>query len=537
MKKLNIRITTVLFTLLIVMVSCTDLSENPYGEITQKNFNPTQKDIPRLVAPIYTPLRGFMACCYGFVTMQASASDEFLTPGRPNGWGGPYIPYHRFKWNPNHPYVTANWSTFYDGINAANRVLYQIQSGLVKPSSDKAKASLVAEIRAARAFYYYLLMDNYGNVPLVTDFQAKGLPSQSSRKEIYNFVVSELKDAIPDLPEAADQSTYGRMNKWAAKTVLADVYLNATVYLDDTPNTVENTGSPQWDKVIKQTNDIINSGKYHLTSDYHQNFSRDNQNSKEIIFAVPYDEVNAPGNTMHMRVLAPVQQQIYDMKAQPWGGSAAVPQFINSYNSNDKRLEDTWAGGPQVNSAGDTLINFKNDLDNIEQADFDQGWRLTKYEIYQGMTASSDVDLPFYRYADVLMMKAEALLRTGRASEAAQIVTKVRQRDFDDPSKATVTGAELQQGSDYNYGYWENGQVTNAQGGGDIKYGRFLDELGWEFAVEGHRRQDLIRFGVFSTKSWFNKKASVSRPCESVFPIPYPALNSNKNLKQHPCYQ
>lgn len=95
-------------------------------------------------------------------------------------------------------------------------------------------------------------------------------------------------------------------------------------------------------------------------------------------------------------------------------------------------------------------------------------------------------------------MKAEALLRTGRASEAAALVTQVRERAFDDPSEAQVSGAELRQGSTINYGYRRDGEVVDPEGGDDIRYGRFLDELGWEFALEGHRRQDLIRFETTS---------------------------------------
>src|SRR5690606_32514508 len=112
------------------------------------------------------------------------------------------------------------------------------------------------------------------------------------------------------------------------------------------------------------------------------------------------------------------------------------------------------------------------------------------------------------RYADVLMMKAEALLRTGRGHEAAVLVSDVRERAFKTtPEKATVNGVDLLKGSAYNYGWQEkDGTVNGTNGGADIPFGRFLDELGWEFTGEAHRRQDIIRFGVFQTKSWFNHR-------------------------------
>jgi hypothetical protein len=120
----------------------------------------------------------------------------------------------------------------------------------------------------------------------------------------------------------------------------------------------------------------------------------------------------------------------------------------------------------------------------------------------------------------------------------------VRQRAFanTDPSKATVTGAELLEGSAYNYGWSDtDGVVKDApggtptfNGGADIQYGRFLDELGWEFAVEGHRRTDLIRFGVFTKKTWFNH--TPNGDFRTIFAIPDYAMSTNSKLTQNPGY-
>jgi hypothetical protein len=141
-------------------------------------------------------------------------------------------------------------------------------------------------------------------------------------------------------------------------------------------------------------------------------------------------------------------------------------------------------------------------------------------------------------------MKAEALLRTGHEDEAATIVTDVRQRAFanTDPAKATVTGDQLLEGSSYNYGWSDTdgivkdhaGGTATFNGGADIQYGRFLDELGWEFAIEGHRRTNLIRFGVFTTKTWFNH--TPNGDYRSLFAIPQDARATNPNLEQNPGY-
>jgi hypothetical protein len=508
-------------------IGCTDLSQNPKSEITQENFQPTEKDVPNLIAPVYTPLRSFMACCYSYIGMQDEAGDMAIKPTRPNGWGGPYLPYHRHEWDASHPYA-GNYGTFFDGVNAANRVIFQIESGTV-PIEDPLRTQVLAELKVARAFYYSLLLDNFGNVPIVTDFNVEEPPEQSTRQEVYDFVVQELTNNIPNLVEATDQSTYGRFNKWAGKMVLAEVYLNAEVY----------TGQAQWQKVIETTNEIIDSGEFILEPNYKDNFKRATQTSSdEIIFAIPYDEVQGPGNTFHMQSLTPEIQQAFGMQATPWGGGAAQPQFARSYDEDDKRLEDTWINGTLRGPQGDSLAFYTQNIPRIDNTQFKHGWRIGKYEVYEGMSADSDVDMPFYRYAETLMMKAEALLRTGSAAQAAEIVTQVRARSFDDMSEARVTADELKQSSTINWGYWlpEGGVEPGSDTGPEIQYGRFLDELGWEFAMEGHRRQDMIRFGAFTTKTWMNHRSSTSGPNKILFPLPQSALETNPNLEQNPGY-
>jgi len=517
---------------------CTDLVENPTSEITEENFEPSERDIPNLVAPVYTPLRSFMSCCYPYVGMQDESADVSVKPLRPGGtWGGPYLPWHRHNWAPNHFYVgnfdrTGNWEVFFNGINAANRVLSQVESGEI-PIEGEPRAKLVAELKVARAFYYMLLMDNFGNVPIVTSFDTEEPPEQSSRQEVYDFVVQQLTDNIPNLSETVDQSTYGRFNKWAGKMVLAEVYLNAGVYRGDVRD-VDAGQNGEWEKVIQVTNDIINTGRYQLEPDYRASFVRENQSSDEIIFAIPYDEVQAGGNTMHMSNLTSEARQAFDMRASPWGGASGQPQFTGSYDEKDQRLEDSWITGTLRGPQGDSVTTYRRNIPRLTDTEYTDGYKSEKYEIYEGLQVSSDVDMPFYRYAETLLMKAEALLRTGRGDQAAEIVTQVRERSFEDPADATVTASELKQPSVVNWGIWLDGEVVEPDTGPEIKYGRFMDELGWEFAMEGHRRQDMIRFGAFTTKSWFRHEASESY--KRLFPIPIVALDTNPNVNQNPGY-
>jgi hypothetical protein len=239
-----------------------------------------------------------------------------------------------------------------------------------------------------------------------------------------------------------------------------------------------------------------------------------------------------------MKTLRPVMQAVFQLQAQPWGGDCSVPQFIHTYNPNDGRLQDTWYMGPQVTPQGDTVITLIDSLINIDQAGgnpFSFGYAIGKYQVAPGATSNASNDFPVFRYADIFMMKAECLLRTGQPDEAATLVTEVRQRAFkNNPALATVSGAQLALGSSYDYGYVQDGKIVTDEGGGDVKYGRFLDELGWEFAAEAHRRQDIIRFDVYSTKMWFQHKPVGTYT--QLFPIAADVLATNPNLKQNPGY-
>lgn len=523
---------------LILLASCTDLSENVYDQITEENFNPTSDDIGSLVAPAYSPLRGMKLGWYNFFDLQGESSDEMVTPVRPNGWydGGTYIRMHKHEWDRFQGQPSSIYNQSFSGINAANRVIFQIESETVV--MEEGREELLAELRGLRAYYYWILLDNFGNVPIVTDFSDESLPEQSTRQQVYDFVVNELTEIMPNLREETGDATYGRFTAWAAKSLLARTYLNAEVY----------TGTEQWDEVINVTDDIITNSPFELAPTYKENFSLTNHNSPEMIWAVPYDEVLGTGNQYHMKSFPPIMQRIFGMEAQPWGGNAALPQFIDTYDEEDGRLDDTWLIGSYDDpDTGEELVEFVNYLETTESGvpqPFDWGYSPAKFEVpVPGAQVDISTDYPIFRYAEILLMNAEAHLRTGNAGEAASIVNQVRARNFD-PYNADkqVTADDLLGGSKYPYGFVEDGEIAEYEGGDDIEYGGFLDELGYEFAAEAHRRTQIIRFKtnsgepVFTEKSWFKHRATNS-PHLIIFPLNDGVLNTNSNLQQNPGYE
>ncbi len=525
-------------------VSCTKLDSKDNATTIASQFNPGPADVAALVGVPYTNWRtlelGRSANAI-WRTNEISA-DETVIPERPNGWvdGGIYQRMHYHIWTPDEDNCYQIWTNAYAGITNCNRVLFQIDSSLI-PVPAATKAQVVAELKTLRASFYYALCDFFGNVPIVTDFNlpAKFVPTQSTRAQVYAFIISELTTNVPLLSTVADGTTYGRFNKWAGEALLAKMYLNAGVY----------TGTPDWADCITACDQVINSGLYSLESVQSNVFATQNQNSKEIVFSIPFDNVyTADGSTawtLHMETLEPENQATYNFQNSPWGGICGIPQFINTFDPEDSRLTNNWIQGQQYTASGSVLmgqlgaytgkpLNYINVLPGVDSSEEVHGFRLGKYQIAPGELVGMSNDFPLFRYADVLMMKAEAALRNNDATTAATLVTQVRQRDFTvDPAKATVTGAQLSQPTSYSYGL-RNHNTTTYDVVSDIQYGRMLDELGWEFAQEGRRRQDLIRFGVFTTKSWLSH--SPNGAYRTLLPIPTTALQTNGNLKQNPGY-
>jgi len=525
-------------------LSCTKLEDRSYNSIIAEQFKPSGDDLAALLGSAYVPWRQTLLLWNGVARAQMLPSDQDVIPARPNGWvdGGIYKRMHQHKWTSEEDVCIQAWERTYVGVNACNRVLYQIESGAIEiPDNSE---SVIAELKVLRASYYYILVDLFGNVPVVTRFDVPDgfLPEQSSRREVYEFIISEITENLPQLSESNSGEYYGRFNKWAACCLLAKMYLNAQVFSDG--------AYTEWDKCVEACNQVINSNRYLLEAEQKQVFVTNNENSKEIIMGLAFDETYVTdwnAFDFHMYTLQPANQATYNLQASPWGGVCCIPQYIDTFDPDDERLAANFIKGQQYDVSGNPLnctmgamtgqpLAYVNEVPSIDESQEIHGYRWGKFEYAVGITNRLSNDWPLFRYADVLLMKAEALLRSGKADEAAELVTQVRQRNFTaNPQKAVVTGSDLQKGSCYDYGRRDNLVAPVHTGGGSITYGRMLDELGWEFSQEGRRRQDMVRFNAFTTMAWFSHDADADNHC-NLYPIPQKQLLSNGNLKQNPGY-
>ena len=534
MKRYKISVLAFSALTLLGFSSCFNLDESVYSEVTESTFTPTDQDVASLMASAYSPLTYIMDW-QGLFDAQEESGDVIITPTRPNGWddGGTYRRMHQHEWNSEQWQCENAYDTPYGAINNANRILSQIESNELQ--TGDLKESTIAELRAIRAVWYMMLLDTHGNVPIVTKFDDE-VPVQATRQQVFEFVVNELKEVIPLLSEEVNAATYGRLTKWGALTALARVYLNGKVY----------TGKEYWKECLECCEQIIKSKKFSLATSYKAIFAYDNGSScPEIIFAVPYDSKFKGFHMQHKWFPSTAKLVFGNSSDYFWGGSCANPQFINAYQEGDKRLEDTWLMGEQRSADGKLIWTCKNYLpsltcikDGQNYTSVDYGYRVWKYgNDPQTTNGGWSNDFPFFRYAEVLLDKAECLLRLGQTKEeAARIVTELRKRDFDDAAKATVTVTDLEGDTRIKYGTldWDN----NIDDPGDqtpVLLGGLYDEWGFEFACEAQRRTQMIRFGTYSTKNWFNHVA-VKDGHTAIFPIPLSALETNGKLNQNPGY-
>ncbi len=469
--------------------SCTDLEEKSFDTILAEDFLKTDDQIASVVGKSYGGLRGIT---WDWFNPQEATSDELIVPTRGGDWfdGGDWLAYSRHTYTPTHGPTNGMWGFIFNNISSINETIPIVETNV----------KAVSELRAIRAIYYYMGISAFGNIPTPTK-RGETL-TQKSRAEVYAFIEKELLESIPNLPTDV---VYSKMNQNVANMLLAKLYLNAKVF----------KGTAEWQKAFDTIDKVIKSNKYSLETNQLANFTAANSSSKENIFAIPFDgKLGADGMNFHMRTLHYANQLTYNIKDSPWNGFCTLADFYNSFEDADLRKK-MWITGQQFSASGAKLKDAKgNDLvfkidwdkDQMTDADADYqiaGARAQKYEIQKDLPrAQQDNDYVFFRLADAHLMRAEANLWLGKKADALADVNVLRKR-------AGV--AEFK----------------------DLTAETLLAERGREMAWEGWRREDMIRFGTFSTTRKFMKVTDKSR---ELFPIPQPRLDSNPLLKQNPGY-
>ena len=486
--------------------SCTKLDENLNGQIG--NTGVSAGNVSSLLNASYTSMRNPFQGPYGWWALQEFPSDEAIAPTRAGDWddNGQWRALHLHRWAPDHLRIN---SVFRD----LNSVSY-VTTNLLQFNPTTLQA---AQARFLRAFAQFAILDGWGQVPYREPGEDVTLPAKArNATEQIAYLISEINAVINDLPDGpTDLAT-----KDAAKVLLMKCYLNKGAFLNRTAPTFDAT---EMAEVIKLADQIISSNKYTLATNYFANFAPTNdQLSKELIFTAKNVGGTDAGGVNGMWIAG----LHYNQNPGGNNGFATLSDFYDKFEASDTRRGGPYPGistvsgvnvgfliGQQFNQTGTPLKDrngqnliftpevsiIERDRNHLEVA----GIRVIKYPIDYGNLANglAENDWVYYRYSDVLLMKAEALLRTSQNGPALALVNSLR----------TVRGAS----------------VLPA-----LTLDILLDERGREFYWEGVRRQDLIRFGKF-LEIWQEKPSD--DPKYLLFPIPDNQLG-NPNLVQNPGY-
>ncbi len=517
------------------------LDENPEDKLTDNEAfkNPTLIYL-NTVANIYSEVgadggwgNGLGGNDRNIYDMNTMSADEAITPKRGSDWydGGLWLGLYEHEWTRSTGIFNDTWEYLYRVIGKCNLSYEKLAEIQKKEPNNEYIPNFMAEVEALRAMYYYYLLDNYARVPIVT---SSTIPMdkvvQSKRSEVYKFVVDELQKAIPFLSSeksAAPGEYYGRMTKSVAYFLLAKLALNTQVYTDDnwaehsapagtTNFTIDGKTMTCWEATIKYA-DLIEAEGYDLNKNFRDNFSpKNDQNPIENIFVIPMNPTIYKARNMYI-----VRSWNYN-HAKAWGFSAwnglsATKDVLRIFEYNkstqDPRFEMSFFAGKVKGPKGEYVKDGDKDLEYLaEKIDLDlsakpeektAGARWAKYEMDPNFLDDGkgiNNDYVLFRFADVLLMKAEAMVRNGQNGDA--VMKRVRDRVGAPARSATL--------------------------------GNILDERMMELSWENVRRQDLVRFGKYIEPNMLRKKKS--EPYRIVFPIPETALNKNKNLTTNPGY-
>ena len=545
-----------LFLLLAALFMTSCLDEHPKDQLDEDAIYGSASDIyVNAVASLYNYIgganesEGIQGTCRGIYDYNTLTTDEAMIPIRGGDWydGGLWNAMYQHRWTADDQSLYDTWKYIYKVIVLANKSLDIIssKSGLLSAAQQQ---EYRAEVRAIRAMFYYYAMDMFGRVPLVlsTDEQRYSslFQGQTDRSSIFHFVFQELQQVLPSLPDQhsnKEGNYYGRITQPVVNFLLAKLALNAEIYMYDdwtqgyanrpkgsdirfsvpAADASSHDGAKElnaWETCIYYCDKLAEEG-YVLESDDAFNFSTHNETSKENIFTIPMDK-NIYTNQFHYLFRS---YHYTHGGALGWGSENGTCATISTMKANhygeadeDARCKMNFVAGVVKVDGHELLMDNGKQLEyqpfevaqNLTKSKFIKtaGARMAKYEVdrtsyMDGKLQSNDIVL--FRYADALLMKAEAKVRNGENGD--EELNRIRARVGMPYRKATLDN--------------------------------ILEERLLELVWEGWRRQDLIRFGKFTgAYDLRTPLQGESSGYTTVFPIPQKCIDLNSELVQNKGY-
>jgi len=452
----------------------------------------------------YNDLRSYSVHVDGFVAATSIRSDDADKGSTPGDGGADLISYESFPVLPGSGRANSLWTGFYGLINKCNTTLYQIGTNTAIVASDEIKIQTQAEARFMRGYSYFMLVRLFGRVPLIDTFfqdpAAQNNIAQSSPAAIYSFIENDLNFAASNLPLSWDKKFVGRGTKGAANGILAKVYLT----------------QKKWAQAMATANLVISSGQYNLSTPYARIFSEEGENSSESVF-----EVQATANPNNKNELGIQYTSIQGVRGSGiwnlgWGWNSPSTILEAAYEPGDPRRirtilytsTDTTQG---ITVYGETTpVGLPNPRYN-HKVHTNPSVRATVGDNFGWW-----MNVRILRYADVVLMYAEAANELGNITEALDKLEMVRFRARAGSTtilpKITITNQSL---------------LRDA-----IRHERRI-----ELAMEHDRFFDLVRWGTAGDAMQAAGKINFSNSRDVLLPIPQTQIDlSNKVLTQNPGY-
>lgn len=493
----------------VLLPGCTNLDEETFGSLSPDTYYNNEAEALSSVVGVYQSLSQ-VAHIGDPWRIAEFGTDEFIVPGRASGgwFDQNNIDIIKHVVAPTNATCGRAWKNIFQEIGTANAVLESLKAS---PNSANLKA-LIAETRALRAYGYFYAMDFWGNVPLVTvaRIDPNNLPGTTPRAEIFKFVETELLESVEDLPSVTTvtrASYYPRFTKEAIYGLLATMYLNAQVY----------TGTPKWTEAVAMCDKVITTNKFSLEATVLDNFKSTNkQNFKEVISSFSVSPSNNAGsNQFILYAQNGLDKLRYNLPFTPANGYSTYQEALDRYQNQDVR-KFLLQYGPQYYLDGTTPLAYPDGtqlniiaVKDLISAEDNEGYKVLKYTPVGTSWSGSngDNDLVLMRYADILLIKAEALFRGGTTTIAdtpLNLINIVRGRS----NASLLTTVTLK---------------------------NIEDERARELIWEGHRRRDMIRFGTYFTGTWAFKTTPTAT-FRGLYPIPQEQRTANPKLVQNDGY-
>ncbi|MDR0995499.1 MAG: RagB/SusD family nutrient uptake outer membrane protein [Tannerella sp.] len=501
--------------------ACTDLDEDVYDSLPADNFGNTMVEVNALMGTTYNTLKTYWSS--NFMYLSECGGSMAVTPTRQGGdWydGGQYREFYVHSWTSQTNMIKSSWSAASTAIGTCNATIEVLQNSTLL--SDAEKTEDVASMRGLRDFWLYVMLDNWGNVPLVTSYEDKELPKCASRQEVFDFLIKDVTEIATQAPDGT-YANYGKFTKGSAEFLLAKLYLNAEAW------GVKVEGGNAYQKCVDACDKIMAMG-YVLEPDWKTNFGISDR-SREGILTITFSESDTQNQDQLMLRTLHYQDNYSDGASySAWNGICAQPGYVQLFDTLDPRYAATFRIGLRRNKAtGDTLytqygapliytVDFSiipgTERDGTPWGDVVQeaGARCQKWPYSTTLTSAMGNHFHIFRYSDVYLTKAEALLRSGGdVAEATKLVNAIRERAWGDDTHdyQTVTLKEVQL------------------------------ERKFEFAWEAWSRQDDIRFGTFDQAEWPGSNCTRIADTDGhlkLYPISQDAWQTNQNLVQNPGY-